>query len=89
MNYASLVDAQCQFDLFPNPHAVLEEAERSHVYSIAVTNTPSVFEPMKRLAAGFKFVRPALGLHPELAIKGHPNCGSSPSYSRKPNMWVK
>lgn len=69
MNSTPLVDTHCHFDLFPDPRAVLEETERLHVYSIAVTNTPSVFEPMVRLADGFKFVRPALGLHPELAIQ--------------------
>jgi TatD DNase family protein len=69
MNATQLVDTHCHFDLFPDPRAVLEEAERLHVYSIAVTNTPSVFKPMMRLADGFKFVRPAVGLHPELAIQ--------------------
>lgn len=66
---AALVDAHCHFDLFRNPREILEEAERGHIYSIAVTNIPSVFEPMKRLASGLKYVNPALGLHPELALQ--------------------
>lgn len=69
MNGPALVDAHCHFDLFPNPHEVLREAEENRIYSIAVTNTPSVFEPMRRLAEGLKYVRPALGLHPELALQ--------------------
>ena len=69
MSGSALVDAHCHFDLFPNPREVLREAEENRIYSIAVTNTPSVFEPMRRLAEGLKYVRPALGLHPELALE--------------------
>lgn len=69
MSGSALVDAHCHFDLFPNPREILQEAERNRIYSIAVTNTPSVFEPMRRLAEGLKYVRPALGLHPELALQ--------------------
>jgi TatD DNase family protein len=68
MSAPPLVDTHCHFDLFPDPRATLREAERNGIYSIAVTNTPSVFEPMQRLARGLKYVRPALGLHPGLAI---------------------
>lgn len=68
MRRSPLVDAHCHFDLFPNPGQVLQEAEHNRIYSIAVTNTPSVFEPMRRLAKGLQYVRPAIGLHPELAL---------------------
>ena len=65
----TLVDTHCHFDLFPDPRAVLAATERQGIYSIAVTNTPSVFPAMKMLTEGMKYVRPALGLHPELAIQ--------------------
>ena len=65
----ALVDAHCHFDLFQNPHQVVQEAERNRIHSIAVTNTPSVFDPMRRLTSGSKYVRTAVGLHPELAIQ--------------------
>lgn len=68
MSGTALVDAHCHFDLYPDPQQVLEEAERNQIYSIAVTNTPSVFEPMRKLAAGLRYVHPAIGLHPELAL---------------------
>lgn len=64
-----MVDAHCHFDLYPVPATVLREAEQERIYSIAVTNTPSVFDAMDRLASGLKYVRPALGLHPELALE--------------------
>lgn len=69
MSSSALVDSHCHFDLFPNPQQVLKEAERNRIYSIAVTNTPSVFEPMQQLTKGLTYVRPAIGLHPELAIE--------------------
>lgn len=69
MTGSGLVDAHCHFDLFPKPREVLQEAEQNQIFSIAVTNTPSVFKPMVHLAKGLKFIRPALGLHPELAIQ--------------------
>jgi TatD DNase family protein len=63
---APLVDTHCHVDLFPDPRALIARAERSRTYCIAVTNTPSVFEPMERLAAGSRYVRAALGFHPEV-----------------------
>jgi TatD DNase family protein len=69
MKESAFVDAHCHFDLFSNPQQVLRDAEASRIHCIAVTNTPSVFEPMVRLAQGLNYVRPALGLHPELAVQ--------------------
>lgn len=63
---APLVDTHCHVDLFPDPRALIARAERSRTYCIAVTNTPSVFEPMERLAGGSRYVRAALGFHPEV-----------------------
>jgi len=63
------VDTHCHVDLYPNPTAIMQEAERESVGIVAVTNTPSAFEPMVRLASGFSNVVVALGLHPELAIE--------------------
>jgi TatD DNase family protein len=61
-----LVDAHCHIDLFPSPAAVIASAEAAKVYTIAVTNAPSVFAHTERLTAGARFVRAAAGLHPEL-----------------------
>jgi TatD DNase family protein len=48
---------------------MVRSIEAAGVYTIAVTNTPAVFPQMKLLAHGTKYVRPALGLHPELAVQ--------------------
>ena len=63
---APLVDTHCHVDLFPDPRGLIARAERSRTYCIAVTNTPSVFEPMERLAGASRYVRAALGFHPEV-----------------------
>ncbi len=62
-----MVDTHCHVDLYPDYPAVLDEIESSHIYTIAVTNTPSVFRRCVEIARGARFVRVALGLHPELA----------------------
>lgn len=65
---APLVDTHCHVDLFPDPQALIARADRSRTYCIAVTNTPSVFEPMERLCDGSRYVRAALGFHPEVVV---------------------
>ena len=80
MSAGALVDAHCHFDLFQNPQQVIQEAERNRIHSIAVTNTPSVFDPMRRLTNGLRYVRPAVGLHPELAIQ---RASEIPIFQRK------
>ena len=62
----AFVDAHCHIDLYKLPQRVIEQAEIEHVYTIAVTNAPSVFAHTAALVAGSKYVHPAIGLHPEL-----------------------
>ena len=66
-----LVDTHCHVDLFPNPAALVRDIERRRIYTIAVTNAPSVFPRLCEILADASFVRPALGLHPELAVERH------------------
>jgi TatD DNase family protein len=60
-------DAHCHIDLYRDFQGVLAAIDKARVKTIAVTNTPSVFEMCERICAGNRFVYPALGLHPELA----------------------
>ncbi|MXW00533.1 MAG: TatD family deoxyribonuclease [Holophagales bacterium] len=80
MTAAALVDSHCHFDLFQNPRQVIQETEKNRIHSIAVTNTPSVFDPMQQLTNGLTYVRPAVGLHPELAIQ---RASELPIFERK------
>lgn len=61
-----LVDAHCHVDLFDNPAEIVRRADDHRVYTIAVTNAPSVFSYTEALVKDSRYVRPALGLHPEL-----------------------
>jgi len=68
MNYH---DTHFHLDLVKDPEKMAEQIEKAGVYTIAVTNAPSVFFFTEKLAENKKFIRPALGLHPELAAERH------------------
>jgi TatD DNase family protein len=63
------LDTHFHLDLSTSPADVVRQIEAARVYTIAVTNAPSVFPQTERLTQGSKYVRPALGLHPELAVQ--------------------
>ena len=67
---ASLVDAHCHIDLYPSPADIVRQCEESRIYTVAVTNAPSVFSHTQALCAGKRYVRAAVGLHPEL-VRSH------------------
>jgi TatD DNase family protein len=66
-----LVDTHCHVDLYPDYAALIEETEAARIYTIAVTNTPSVFPHCLALTEGKRFMRTALGLHPQLVRERH------------------
>jgi TatD DNase family protein len=60
------VDAHCHVDLFPKPAVIVEIAESKRIHTIAVTNAPFVYPHTATMAQGRRYLKPALGLHPEL-----------------------
>jgi TatD DNase family protein len=62
-----LVDTHCHIDLYPNFHQIIDAVEAAGIYTIAVTNAPSVFRECVQLLSGKKYIRAALGMHPQLA----------------------
>jgi TatD DNase family protein len=62
----SLHDTHFHLDLFETPEEVVRKIEAAKIYTIAVTNSPSVFFYTKKITSTSKYIRPALGLHPEL-----------------------
>lgn len=62
-------DTHLHLDLFAAPKEIIKAIESQKCYSIAVTNLPQVFLNTKKLCGDSKYVRPALGYHPELAHK--------------------
>jgi TatD DNase family protein len=64
MNY---IDTHFHLDLCKDYMELINEIENNKIYTIAVTNTPSVFDYTYNLTKHTKYIRTALGLHPELA----------------------
>ena len=61
-----LVDFHCHLDLFPDPVAAIAEAEAAQIYTLTVTTTPRAWDRNLALTKGTRYVRAALGLHPQL-----------------------
>jgi len=68
MSFA-LHDTHFHLDLFDDPEKIIAQIETEKIYTIAVTNVPEVFAHTQHLVEGSKFIRPALGLHPELVYQ--------------------
>lgn len=66
-----LIDTHCHIDMYEYPALVATETEAKQVYTIAVTNLPSEFEKIEVLLKGKKYIRSALGLHPQNAYRYH------------------
>jgi TatD DNase family protein len=65
-----MIDTHCHIDLYDEPLEVAAAAEKLAIRTVAVTYLPSHFVLATENLAGFKHVRPSLGLHP-LAVKDH------------------
>ncbi len=61
------MDSHCHIDLYPDPAGVITEISERGIEVIAVTNAPSVFDSCRVLVSGCPSIRPAVGLHPQLA----------------------
>lgn len=62
---ANIFDTHFHLDLFESREKIIKEIETNQIYTIAVTNLPSLFTKL-RDSLSSKFIRPALGFHPEL-----------------------
>ena len=63
------VDFHCHLDLYPDHEAAIARAEDAGVYTLTVTTTPKAWPRNFQLTRGTRFVRAALGLHPQLAAE--------------------
>lgn len=68
----NLIDTHFHLDLWKSPASLISDIEAKKIYTIAVTNAPSVFRLTHQLTNGLKFIKPALGYHPEV-INQKPN----------------
>ncbi|MCK9412629.1 MAG: TatD family hydrolase [Prolixibacteraceae bacterium] len=62
---ANLYDTHFHLDLFKSRDEIIKEIDENQIYTIAVTNLPILFTKLKNSLSN-KFIRPALGFHPEL-----------------------
>lgn len=62
----ALVDFHCHLDLFPDPASAVSDAEAAGIYTLTVTTTPKAWPRNYELTHKTKYVRAALGLHPQL-----------------------
>lgn len=60
-----LYDTHFHLDLFESPEELIREIEINQIYTIAVTNLPVLFTKLNNSLSS-KFIKPALGFHPEL-----------------------
>ncbi|MFI5397687.1 MAG: Qat anti-phage system TatD family nuclease QatD [Candidatus Binatia bacterium] len=63
---AALVDFHCHLDLYPDPVVAIAECDRKRIYTLTVTTTPKAWPRNRELASSSRYVRSALGLHPQL-----------------------
>lgn len=63
------VDFHCHLDLFPDHEAAIARAEAARVYTLTVTTTPKAWPRNSALTRELRFVRAALGLHPQLVAE--------------------
>jgi TatD DNase family protein len=63
---ARFVDFHCHLDLYPNPESAILEADAAEVYTLTVTTTPRAWPRNLILTSQTRYVRAALGLHPQL-----------------------
>ena len=63
------VDFHCHLDLYPDHAGAIAAAEAARVYTLTVTTTPKAWARNRDLTKGTRFVRAALGLHPQLVAE--------------------
>ena len=63
------VDFHCHLDLYPDHEAAIARAEAARIYTLTVTTTPKAWARNHELTRDARFVRAALGLHPQLVAE--------------------
>lgn len=61
-------DTHFHLDLFnENLHTISKKIEQEKIFTIAVTNLPPLYKSLiQKLGNNYRYIRPALGFHPEL-----------------------
>lgn len=70
-----MIDTHCHIDRFPAPLDLSRKCEQNAVQVVAVTNLPSHYEMALPHLEHFRFVVPAIGIHPLSATDGRRELG--------------
>ncbi|GAB7028517.1 Qat anti-phage system TatD family nuclease QatD [Geotalea toluenoxydans] len=76
---ASGVDFHCHLDLFPDYEAAIARTEAARIYTLTVTTTPKAWMRNYELTRGTRYIRAALGLHPQVVAE---RAGELPLWER-------
>jgi len=63
------VDFHCHLDLYPDFKAAITKAEAARINTLTVTTTPKAWPRNLELTRDTRYVRAALGLHPQLVTE--------------------
>jgi TatD DNase family protein len=63
------VDFHCHLDLYPDLEIAIAKAEAARIYTLTVTTTPKAWPRNHELTRNTRYVRAALGLHPQLVAE--------------------
>lgn len=64
-----LIDSHYHLEAAANPTRVAESIESNRILTVAVTSLPRTYEAMRGRVSRYRYIRPALGLHPLLAAQ--------------------
>ena len=64
-----LIDTHYHLEAAANPIRVAESIESNRILTVAVTSLPSTYESLRVHVGRYRYIRPALGLHPLLAAQ--------------------
>ena len=62
-------DTHLHMDLFKDMSSIMKKIENQKSYTIAMTNLPELYKKYSIKFGNFKYIRFALGFHPELITK--------------------
>ena len=66
---ANGVDFHCHLDLYSDHEASIARAEAARIYTLTVTTTPKAWTRNHELTRKTRYVRAAIGLHPQLVAE--------------------
>ena len=66
---ATLIDFHCHLDLYPDFESMVQACEAQRVRTLTVTTTPRAWPRNLALTEPTRYVRAALGLHPQLVAE--------------------